>query len=439
MIDFRFRSPLWWRRPAAERFDSAQHGMNSLLMSRERKPISNESDKVNILMVDDSPDKLLAIESVLSPLGPNLVKAHSGEEALRLILRQDFALILLDVNMPGMDGFETAQMIRKRRSLEHIPIIFVTALSTTDADVFKGYQFGAVDYILTPINPDILRTKVGVFIELWKQRRELESRAEDLRIANEDLAERAHQLSLANRELESFCYTIAHDLRAPLRAMEGLTALLLEEHAEQLDSSAQDYGLRIRAAASRMDQMIQELLAYSRLALMSIEPQPVELAGVVREALTQLGWHLESAKAEVKISKIEHHVLANDAILIQVLVNLISNAIKFVPPGKTPEIRIQEEVRGGAVRVWVEDNGIGIAREHQDRIFRIFERLHGRENYAGTGIGLAIVEKSIARMNGRVGVDSDLGNGSRFWFELPLAATVPHPERAGKAKELEPA
>src|SRR5688500_1209580 len=160
------------------------------------------SEKVNILMVDDSPDKLLAMESVLASLGQNLVKVSSGEEALRILLKRDFALILLDVNMPGMDGFETAQMIRKRRSMEHIPIIFVTALSTTDAEVFKGYQFGAVDYILTPIVPEILRTKVGVFVELWKQRRELESRAEALRVANESLEERAKLLSVANQELE---------------------------------------------------------------------------------------------------------------------------------------------------------------------------------------------------------------------------------------------
>ena len=408
-------------------------------MSREQKASPKESDQVNILMVDDSRDKLLAMESVLAPLGPNLVKAYSGEEALRILLRQDFALILLDVNMPGMDGFETAQMVRKRRSLEHIPIIFVTALSTTDADVFKGYQFGAVDYILTPIIPDILRTKVGVFIELWKQRRELQSRAEALRVANEDLAQRADELSTANRELESFCYTIAHDLRAPLRAMEGLTALLLEEHADQLNSGAQDYGMRIRAAASRMDQMIQELLSYSRLALISIEPQPVQLSSVVREALTQLAWHLENAKAEVKVGKFENRVLGNDAILIQVVVNLVSNAIKFVAPGKNPEISIREEGRDGAVRVWVEDNGIGIAQEHHDRIFRIFERLHGRENYAGTGIGLAIVQKSIARMNGRTGVVSEVGKGSRFWFELPSDPSVSDPELELKAKELEPA
>lgn len=396
-------------------------------------------DRVNILMVDDSPDKLLAMESILESLGQNLVKVPSGEEALRILLRQDFALILLDVNMPGMDGFETAQMIRKRKSMERIPIIFVTALSTTDADVFKGYQFGAVDYILTPIVPEILRTKVGVFVDLWKQRRELEARAEALRVANEDLAERAQQLSLANRELESFCYTIAHDLRAPLRAMEGLTALLLEEYTEKLDPSAQDYGIRIRTAAARMDQMIQELLAYSRLSLLSIEAQPVQLSSAVKDALSQLTWDLEQRNAKLSVKESSLYVLGNYAILVQVLVNLVSNALKFVQEGKTPEIKIHDQLSDGMVRVWVEDNGIGIAPEHQDRIFRIFERLHGRENYAGTGVGLAIVHKSVQRMNGRVGLESDLGTGSRFWFELPACQPNEHPEVAAARTELEPA
>ena len=396
-------------------------------------------EKVNILMVDDSPDKLLAMESVLATLGQNLVKVFSGEEALRLLLKQDFALILLDVNMPGLDGFETAQMIRKRRSMEHIPIIFVTALSTTDAEVFKGYQFGAVDYILTPIVPEILRTKVGVFVELWKQRRELEARAEALRQANESLEDRAKLLSLANRELESFCYTIAHDLRAPLRAMEGMTALLLEEHAEKLDENALDYGNRIRTAASRMDQMIQELLAYSRLSLMAIQSQPVRLSRVIKDVLTQMAWDLEQGKAKVTAKKSSHEVNGNYAIIVQVLANLISNAVKFVEPGKTPEIKIHDEQRDGMIRVWVEDNGIGIAKEHQDRIFRIFERLHGRENYAGTGIGLAIVEKAITRMNGRVGLESELGHGSKFWFELPASPSTPEPHQTEENAELEPA
>src|SRR5207253_5061988 len=178
-------------------------------------------------MVDDSQDKLLAMESILQSLGQNLVKVRSGPEALRVLLKREFAVILLDVNMPGMDGFETASLIRQRPSLEHIPILFVTALSTTDSDIFKGYSFGAVDYVLTPILPEILRTKVGVFVELWKQKHELKQKAEALRLLNDHLQVRAEQLTAASRELESFCYTIAHDLRAPLRAMEGLTAVLL--------------------------------------------------------------------------------------------------------------------------------------------------------------------------------------------------------------------
>jgi two-component system sensor histidine kinase/response regulator len=386
---------------------------------------------VNILMVDDSPDKLLAMESVLEGLGQNLVKVPSGEEALRALLRQDFALILLDVNMPGMDGFETAQMIRKRQSLEHIPIIFVTALSTTDADVFKGYQFGAVDYILTPFVPEILKTKVGVFIELWKQRRELQTRAEALKQLNESLEARAQQLSAVNRELESFCYTIAHDLRAPLRAVEGLTSILLDEYTDKLDASAKEYGERICGAAARMDQMIQELLAYSRLTLMEFQATPIRVSRLFKDAVSQIAWDLEQKKAVLNIRRSQHQVLGHYAVLVQVLVNLLMNAIKFVAPGTAPAVTIRDEVIGDFVRVWVEDNGIGIALEHQDRIFRVFERLHGRESYSGTGIGLAIVEKAITRMNGRVGVESEVGKGSRFWFELP-AYVPPEDENLSK-------
>jgi two-component system sensor histidine kinase/response regulator len=399
---------------------------------------SPEQEKVNILMVDDSPDKLLAMESVLDDLGQNLIKAFSGEEALRLLLKQEFALILLDVNMPGMDGFETAQMIRKRRSLEHIPIIFVTALSTTDADVFKGYAFGAVDYILTPFVPEILKTKVGVFIDLWRQRRQLQEKAEAFKKLNENLEARAQELSAINRELESFCYTIAHDLRAPLRAMEGLTTLLLEDYAEKLDDAAQDYGERIRSSAARMDQMIQELLSYSRLTLIEFQPQPIRLSRLLKDALSQLAWDLEQKGATINLKRSHHQVLGHYTMLVQVIVNLISNAVKFIPPDVKPVVNIHDEKRGDQVRIWVEDNGIGIAPEHQQRIFRIFERLHGRESYSGTGIGLAIVEKAISRMKGQVGVESDLGKGSRFWVELPYHAVDPDTKMLRKSEVNSP-
>ncbi|MGV3774057.1 MAG: sensor histidine kinase [Verrucomicrobiales bacterium] len=379
-----------------------------------------DSPLVNILMVDDSPDKLLAIESVLSDLGQNLVKANSGEEALRLLLKQEFALILLDVNMPGIDGFETASLIRQRQSLEHIPIIFVTALSTTDAEVFKGYSFGAVDYILTPIIPEILRTKVGVFVELYKQQHELKVRAEALCQLNERLAVRAQQLATVNRELESFCYTIAHDLRAPLRAMEGLTSLLLEDYSSAFDLDAIDYGTRIRTAAARMDQMIQELLSYSRLTLMNVELQPISLSKVIKDVVSQISFDLEQKGAVVKIKRSNHQVMGHYTMLAQVILNLIVNAVKFVPSGKPACVKIRDEKRGDYLRVYVEDNGIGIAKEHQERIFRIFERLHSQEQYTGTGIGLAIVEKAVHRMNGKLGLESTLGEGSTFWFELQL-------------------
>jgi two-component system, sensor histidine kinase and response regulator len=394
-------------------------------------------DKVNILMVDDSPDKLLAMESVLASLGQNLVKVKSGEEALRILLKQEFALILLDVNMPGLDGFETAQLIRKRKSLELIPIIFVTALSTTDAEVFKGYEFGAVDYILTPIVPEILRTKVGVFVELWKHRYELQARAEALRVANTVLEERAQQLIQANRELETFCYTIAHDLRAPLRAMEGLTALLLDDCGEKLAPNSREYGERIRDAAGRMDQMIKELLSYSRLTLMAMKAQPVRMARVVKDGLAQLTWEIEQCKATVNVTESNHMVLGNYAILVQVIVNLVANALKFVDPSKTADVTIYDEEREDFLRVWVVDNGIGIAAEHQDRIFRIFERLHGRDSFTGTGIGLAIVHKAISRLNGRVGVESEVGKGSRFWFELPIHRPSDGEESLVESGELE--
>jgi signal transduction histidine kinase len=153
---------------------------------------------------------------------------------------------------------------------------------------------------------------------------------------------------------------------------------------------------------------------------MDIQAQPVRLSRVIKDAVSQIAWDLEERKAQLNIKRSQHQVLGHYAVLVQVLANLMSNGVKFVTPGEIPVVTVRDELLDNSVRVWVEDNGIGIAPEHQQRIFRIFERLHGRESYSGTGIGLAIVEKAITRMNGKVGVESELGKGSRFWFELPL-------------------
>ncbi|MBI4642100.1 MAG: response regulator [Candidatus Tectomicrobia bacterium] len=232
------------------------------------------------------------------------------------------------------------------------------------------------------------------------------------------VTERTAKLWETNAELESFSSSVSHDLRAPLRAMQGFTDALLEEYADRMDSVGQDYVQRIAAAARRMDAMIQDLLAYSRVSRIDLRLQLVGLTLVVAEALTQLAVELREREAQVTVEEPLPEVMGHRATLVQVVANLLTNAVKFVEPGVQPKVRIWAEEHKAWVRLWVEDNGIGIASEHQERIFRVFERLHGIETYPGTGIGLAIVRKGVDRMGGRVGVESVPGQGSRFWVEL---------------------
>jgi len=233
------------------------------------------------------------------------------------------------------------------------------------------------------------------------------------------VAERTAQLTEANTSLEAFAYSIAHDLRAPLRAMQGFSQALIEDYSPQLDAIARDYVLRIDRAARRMDELMRDILSYCRLDRAEITPQPLALEEAVDEALHLQEEALRASAAEVSVQRPLPMVLGHYATLVQVLSNLLSNALKFVAPGVRPVLRFTVEQRPGWVRLWLADNGLGIDAGHQERIFKIFERLHGVENYPGTGIGLAIVQKALTRMGGRVGVESALDAGSRFWIELP--------------------
>jgi signal transduction histidine kinase len=252
--------------------------------------------------------------------------------------------------------------------------------------------------------------------------REATAAREDLRRHAADLetrvAERTAALQEVNAELESFSYSVSHDLRAPLRAMQGFAAALLEDQADRLDATGRDHARRIVAAGARMDAAIQDLLAYSRLAHAELRLESVDVEALVEELVAHMETEIRGRNARVAVHRPLPRVRAHRSTLRQVVTNLVANALKFVPPGAPPKVEVRGEERDGRVRLWIEDNGIGIPAEHHERIFRVFERLHGVETYPGTGIGLATVRRAMERMGGRAGVESAPGRGSRFWIEL---------------------
>jgi two-component system sensor histidine kinase/response regulator len=396
-------------------------------VTQESKQPSAPKEIVSILLVDDQPGKLLAHEAILSELGQRIVKARTGVEALGHLLRYDFAVILLDVNMPNMDGFETAALIRQRPRFEKTPIIFITGYNTTDFDRLKGYELGAVDYMFLPVVPQVLKAKVSVFVELARQTQIIKSQASDLAAHNHRQAEQLEviqklndELRDANSELEAFSYTVSHDLRAPLRGISGYAGVLLEDYGSCLDDEGRSHLLALDRAAKRMDALTRDLLAYGRVARETVVLAPVTLQPLL-DAVISLNGSGSTPPANIVIEPDLLPVMGHVFLLEQCLGNLINNATKFVAAGVTPQVRIRTEARGGRVRIWIEDHGIGIDQAYHCKIFNMLERVGDLQRYEGTGIGLAIVHRAVQRMGGACGVESAPGQGSRFWIDLPSA------------------
>ncbi len=227
----------------------------------------------------------------------------------------------------------------------------------------------------------------------------------------------AAQLGQANQELESFAYSVSHDLRAPLRTMQGFAHALIQNYADAMPSEARDYAARIISSGRQAERLITDLLAYSRLSFEKIDVKPVELDAVVAQALELVQADLAETKARVSVPRGLPTVLGSQTAFTQVVANLVSNAVKFVPPGRVPDVRIRAEERGEVVRLWVVDNGTGIPEGQEERIFRVFERLSQGDEKPGTGIGLAIVRRAMERVGGRCGVERPPEGGSAFWVE----------------------
>jgi two-component system, sensor histidine kinase and response regulator len=385
---------------------------------------NTDESRVNILIVDDHDENIIAFRSILEDLGQNIVTAQSGEEALRLLYNEDYAVILLDVRMPIMDGFETASFIRARPRSHHIPIIFVTAFDDTLDRISKGYSIGAVDYIMKPVNADFLRSKVKVFIELSLKTKSLEREVRERQRVEDELRS-------SNRELEAFSYSVSHDLRTPLRAINGFSEILADSYQQKpLDQQGHHCLRQISKNAKQMNDLIEDLLTFSRMGREKVEMSALDPAEVLTQSLALLNL----AEAETRIEKKFPSVLGNRVLLGQVFANLIGNAVKFVAGGTHPVVTVRGETSGDRVRIWVEDNGIGIDPSLHDRLFRVFERLNPEAGYPGTGIGLAIVKRAMDRMGGKVGLESAVAKGCRFWIELRRPRAMGRSEQSFSAE-----
>ena len=389
---------------------------------------------LNLLLVDDQRENLVALESLLFFPDYKLTSVTSAREAMIALLQTEFALIVLDVEMPEMNGIELARVIKERKKTRDVPIIFLSAHHDAEGDILSGYGAGAVDYVTKPLNAAILRSKVAVFAELYRKNHELklansalQSEIAERRLveaalqeANRLKSERTAELHEMVQELEAFSYSIAHDMRAPLRAMQGFSHILRDEHAGGLDAEGLDYLRRISNSASRLDQLIQDVLSYTKVLRARTPLQPLDLDRLARDMIaTYPDW--QPPRADVVILGTLPSVTGNEAFLTQCFSNLVGNAVKFQPPGGQPRVTIRAEPREDETRVWIEDNGIGIAPENHRRIFGLFEQVNSPSEYEGTGVGLTIVRKAVERMNGRYGFESSLGHGSRFWFQLKTA------------------
>lgn len=412
-----------------------------------------KKSNVKILVVDDREDNLFSIETILERDGYTLVKANSGRAALKILLHDhDFTLILMDVQMPNLNGLETAALIYERDKLKHIPIIFITANNYDEHFIFQGYQTGGVDYIYKPINPELLRLKVGIFVELYRKTHELlqqekslmaanmrleqeiEERRiseEKVRLLNQQLIEKNAHLKSTVEELDRFAYVASHDLQEPLRKITFFSDRISKKYQGAISPDLDGDLQKIIRASERMNLLINDLLQFSRQSAEAKDFTFTSLEDIVRDVLSDLEVHIEKAGANIEVRSLPV-IWGVPSQLRQLFQNLISNAIKFCKKDATPQVIVYAEkskgfglerdgelARDRFYEIHVKDNGIGFDPQYAEDIFVIFKRLHSYHDFEGTGVGLSICKKIVENHKGMIRAESRPDEGALFSFCIP--------------------
>ncbi len=377
---------------------------------------------VKILLVDDKAENLVSLESLLSEESDNITYlfANSGEEALKVALQEELALILLDVQMPGMNGYEVARFLRDISKTRDIPIIFVTAINQEDAHVIEGFEVGAVDFLFKPLHPSITKAKVAAFVRFYLQKKELERAHKRTQEINKELEERVQtrtqELTRVNKDLDNFVYTASHDLKAPINNIEGLVAALTDVlHSPEPDKVETEAILyMMQDAVRRFKHTLMDLTEVAKLQHQDEAPMESvhfeDLLNDVRLNINDLIAKFD-AVIEADFSAVSEIYFSRKN-LRSIIYNLVSNAIKYSSPNRQPIISLSTYQEGGFTVLCVKDNGLGLRTEDKAKVFGMFKRLHS--HVEGTGVGLAIVKRIVENCEGKIEFDSELGIGSEF-------------------------
>lgn len=372
----------------------------------------------SILIVDDTPDNLRLLSRLLSQRGYEVRKAINGEMALASAQADPPDLILLDIRMPEMDGYEVCQHLKAHEATQDIPVIFLSALDDV-LDKVKAFGVGGVDYITKPFQTEEVLVRIDMQLRLRHLQQQLAEHNQQLQQLNQ-------ALMISNQELEQFAYAVSHDLQQPLQSITGFVSLIQMKYQKQLDAGVLEYIDRIFDAGKRMQRLIQDLLTYAQVGNMELDLTPIDLKLVLYQALANLEMLIAEQQAEITFGELPW-VQGNETQLVQLFQNLIGNALKFTRPDVLPQLQISATEQADSWLLEVRDNGIGIPSESLKDIFQAFKRLKTDQKYVGTGIGLATCKKIVSTHGGKIFAESEVGQGTVFYFTLPKICELRSP------------